>query len=175
MNGKWICSWPREQTTIALTPIALQALDIPAVPWTGAQAGIVTDRVSYKAKIKNYPTCPLRCSNDGRSGHRGRISGQTHDGQITTFGRGGSDLTRQSPWRLRSRPTSARFIRCGRRLPADPRVVPGRRKLAGNSTTKCWNLPAGRQVMQSRSVEFAKNFGVPFEVRSSLNDNPEPL
>ena len=56
---------------------------------------------------------------------------------------------------------------------ADPRVVPGARKLAEISYDEMLELAGlGAKVMQSRSVEFAKNFGVPFEVRSSLNDNP---
>ena len=56
---------------------------------------------------------------------------------------------------------------------ADPRIVPGAKKLAEISYDEMLELASlGAKVMQSRSVEFAKKFGVVFEVRSSLNDNP---
>src|SRR5205814_7932123 len=56
---------------------------------------------------------------------------------------------------------------------ADPRIVPSARKLAEISYDEMLELASlGAKVMQSRSVEFAKKFGVVFEVRSSLNDNP---
>src|SRR5438045_6487850 len=83
-----------EQTTIALTAIALHALDINAVSLTGAQAGIKTDGVHTKAKIQNITPKRIHQYLD-----RGNVvivagfQGQTPDGHITTLGRGGSDLT----------------------------------------------------------------------------------
>ena len=83
-----------EQTTIALLAMALHALGAKAVSLTGAQAGIVTDGLHTKAKIANITPKRVHELLDG--GHIVIIAGfqgQTPDGQITTLGRGGSDLT----------------------------------------------------------------------------------
>src|SRR2546430_7041216 len=83
-----------EQTTIALTAMALHALEIKAISLTGAQAGIVTDGVHTKAKIQNItPKQVHRHLDDGNVVIVAGFQGETPDGQITTLGRGGSDLT----------------------------------------------------------------------------------
>src|SRR5512141_1746837 len=83
-----------EQTTIALTAIALHALNLPAVSLTGAQAGIVTDGVHTKAKIQNItPKKIHELLNAGNVVIVAGFQGQTPEGQITTLGRGGSDLS----------------------------------------------------------------------------------
>src|SRR6185312_667802 len=83
-----------EQTTIALTAIALHALGIPAMSLTGAQAGIVTDRVHSKAKIQNItPKRAHDLLNQGSVVIVAGFQGETSEGHITTLGRGGSDLT----------------------------------------------------------------------------------
>ena len=83
-----------EQTTIALTAMALHALDVPAVSLTGAQAGIVTDGVHTKAKIQNITPKQVHALLDaGNVVIVAGFQGQTVDGHITTLGRGGSDLT----------------------------------------------------------------------------------
>src|SRR5687768_5874651 len=83
-----------EQTTIALTAMALHALDIPASSMTGAQAGIVTDGVHTKAKIQNISPKQVHADLDaGKVVIVAGFQGQTVEGQITTLGRGGSDLT----------------------------------------------------------------------------------
>src|SRR6266511_5222541 len=83
-----------EQTTIALTAMALHALGVQAVSLTGAQAGIKTDGVHTKAKIQNItPKKIHQHLNDGNVVIVAGFQGQTPDGQITTLGRGGSDLT----------------------------------------------------------------------------------
>ena len=83
-----------EQQTIALTAIALHAIDQPAVSMTGAQAGIVTDGVHTKAKIHNITPKQVHDALDaGNVVIVAGFQGETKDGQITTLGRGGSDLT----------------------------------------------------------------------------------
>src|SRR5580765_4668828 len=83
-----------EQTTIALTAMALHALNIQAMSLTGAQAGIVTDGVHTKAKIQNItPKQVHNLLDDGCVVIVAGFQGQTQEGQITTLGRGGSDLT----------------------------------------------------------------------------------
>lgn len=163
-----------EQTTIALTAMALHALEVPAVSLTGAQAGIVTDRVHTKAKIQNITPRQIHALLDG-----GQVvivagfQGQTQEGQITTLGRGGSDLTAIALAAALKADLCQIFTDVDGVYTADPRLVPSARKLDEVAYDELLELAgAGAKVMQLRSVEFAKKFGVVFEVRSSLNDNP---
>jgi len=83
-----------EQTTIALTAMALHTLGQQAVSLTGAQAGIITDGVHTKAKIANItPRQVHEHLNNGEIVIIAGFQGETTDGRITTLGRGGSDLT----------------------------------------------------------------------------------
>ena len=163
-----------EQTTIALTAMALHALSIQAVSLTGAQAGIMTDGVHTKAKIQNITPKRIHQYLDG--GHVVIVAGfqgETPDGQITTLGRGGSDLTAIALAAALKADLCQIYTDVDGVYTADPRIVPGARKLAEVSYDEMLELASlGAKVMQSRSVEFAKKFGVVFEVRSSLNDNP---
>jgi aspartate kinase len=163
-----------EQTTIALTAMALHALDIPAVSLTGAQAGIVTDGIHTKAKIQNIS--PKRIHDHLTAGSVVIVAGfqgQTLEGQVTTLGRGGSDLTAIALAASVKADLCQIYTDVDGVYTTDPRIVPSARKLAEISYDEMLELASlGAKVMQSRSVEFAKKFGVIFEVRSSLNDNP---
>lgn len=163
-----------EQTTIALTAIALHAMKVPAVSLTGAQAGIVTDGVHTKAKIKNITPRQVHALLDaGNVVIVAGFQGTTMEGQITTLGRGGSDLTAIALASALHADLCQIFTDVDGVYTADPRLVPRARKLADVSYDEMLELASlGAKVMQSRSVEFAKKFGVTFEVRSSLNDNP---
>src|SRR5947207_1626070 len=163
-----------EQTTIALTAMALHALDINAVSLTGAQAGIKTDGVHTKAKIQNITPKRIHQYLD-----RGNVvivagfQGETPDGHITTLGRGGSDLTAIALAASLKADLCQIYTDVDGVYTADPRIVPGARKLPEISYDEMLELAgSGAKVMQLRSVEIAKKFGVVFEVRSSLNDNP---
>src|SRR5258706_10210442 len=166
-----------EQTTIALTAIALHAIGIPAVSLTGAQAGIVTDGVHTKAKIQNIT--PKRTHDLMKQGNVVIVAGfqgQTPDGHITTLGRGGSDLTAIALAAALEADLCQIYTDVDGVYTADPRIVPTARKLTEISYDEMLELASlGAKVMQSRSVEFAKKFGVIFEVRSSLNENPGTL
>lgn len=163
-----------EQTTIALTAMALNARGIPAVSFTGAQAGIVTDGVHTKAKIQNITPRQVHAMLD--QGHVVIVAGfqgQTPEGQITTLGRGGSDLTAIALAAALKADLCQIYTDVDGVYTADPRIVPGARKLDEVAYDEMLELAgAGAKVMQLRSVEFAKKFGVIFEVRSSMNDNP---
>src|SRR5437660_6529715 len=163
-----------EQTTIALTAIALHALGVPAVSLTGAQAGIVTDGVHTKAKIQNIsPERIHELLNEGSVVIVAGFQGQTIEGQVTTLGRGGSDLTAIALAAALKADLCQIYTDVDGVYTADPRICPGARKLEEISYDEMLELASlGAKVMQSRSVEFAKKFGVAFEVRSSLNDNP---
>ena len=163
-----------EQTTIALTAMALHALNLKAISLTGAQAGIVTDGVHTKAKIQNItPKQVHALLDDGHVVIVAGFQGQTREGQITTLGRGGSDLTAIALAAALKADLCQIYTDVDGVYTADPRLVPSARKLEEISYDEMLELASlGAKVMQSRSVEFAKNFGVVFEVRSSLNDNP---
>src|SRR5436305_378150 len=163
-----------EQTTIALTAIALHALGLPAASLTGAQAGIVTDGVHTKAKIQNItPKRIHELLDEGKVVIVAGFQGQTIEGQVTTLGRGGSDLTAIALAAALKADLCQIYTDVDGVYTADPRIVPGAKKLKEISYDEMLELASlGAKVMQSRSVEFAKKFGVVFEVRSSLNDNP---
>lgn len=163
-----------EQQTIALTAIALHALGIPAVSLTGAQAGIVTDGVHTKAKIRNISPAQVHQLLDaGNVVIVAGFQGQTNEGQITTLGRGGSDLTAIALAAALKADLCQIYTDVDGVYTADPRIVPTAQKLPEISYDEMLELAgAGAKVMQLRSVEFAKKFNVIFEVRSSQNDNP---
>lgn len=163
-----------EQTTIALAAMSLHAIGVPAVSLTGAQAGIVTDGVHTKAKIQNItPKKIHELLNQRNVVIVAGFQGQTIEGQVTTLGRGGSDLTAIALAAALKADLCQIYTDVDGVYTADPRIVPGARKLGEISYDEMLELASlGAKVMQSRSVEFAKKFGVVFEVRSSLNENP---
>ena len=163
-----------EQQTIALTAIALHTLGIPAVSMTGAQAGIVTDGVHTKAKIHNITPQQVHTTLDaGNVVIVAGFQGETAAGQITTLGRGGSDLTAIALAAALKADLCQIYTDVDGVYTTDPRIVPTAKKLQEISYDEMLELASlGAKVMQSRSVEFAKKFGVVFEVRSSLNENP---
>ena len=163
-----------EQQTIALAAIALHAQGVPAVSLTGAQAGIVTDGVHTKAKIHNITPAKVHELLDaGNVVIVAGFQGQTSEGQITTLGRGGSDLSAIALAAALKADLCQIYTDVDGVYTADPRIVPTAKKLMEVSYDEMLELASlGAKVMQSRSVEFAKKFGVVFEVRSSLNENP---
>jgi aspartate kinase len=163
-----------EQTTIALLAMALQGLGTPAVSLTGAQAGIVTDGVHTKAKIFNITPKQIHSHLDeGAIVIVAGFQGQTPEGEITTLGRGGSDLTAIALAAALKADKCEIFTDVDGVYTCDPRIVPDARKIDTISYEEMLEMASsGTKVMQSRSVEFANKFDVLFEVRSSFNQNP---
>src|SRR4051812_3618258 len=163
-----------EQTTIALTAMAINAIGKKAVSLTGAQAGIITDGFHTKAKIANItPRQIHKHLVDDNIVIVAGFQGETSDGRITTLGRGGSDLTAIAIAAAVEADLCQIYTDVDGVYTCDPRVVPNARKINEISYDEMLELAAsGAKVMQSRSVEFAKKFGVVFEVRSSFNNNP---
>jgi len=163
-----------EQQTIALTAMALHSMEIPAASLTGAQAGIVTDGVHTKAKIQNItPKQVHALLDDGNVVIVAGFQGQTAQGHITTLGRGGSDLTAIALAAALKADLCQIYTDVDGVYTTDPRIVSNAKKLPEIAYDELLELAgAGAKVMQLRSVEFAKKFGVVFEVRSSMNDNP---
>jgi aspartate kinase len=163
-----------EQQTIALVAIALQAQGQKAVSFTGAQAGIVTDGTHTKARIQNItPDEVHKALDEGNVVIVAGFQGRTRDGDITTLGRGGSDLSAIALAAALKADLCQIYTDVDGVYTADPRLVPAARKIPEISYDEMLEMAgAGSKVMQLRSVEFAKKFNVVFEVRSSLNDNP---
>jgi aspartate kinase len=162
-----------EQETIALTSIALQAIGQPAVSRTGAQAGIVTDNVHTKARLVGIDggDIPEQLS-QGKVVIVAGFQGRDSSGQITTLGRGGSDLTAIALAAALKADLCQIFTDVDGVYTADPRVVSSARKLPEIAYEEMLELASmGSKVMQSRAVEFANKHGVVFEVRSSYNSN----
>jgi aspartate kinase len=162
-----------EQETIALTAMALHALDVPAVSYTGAQAGIVTDVVHTKAKIKNIvPTALRQDLEKGKVIIVAGFQGMNEHGQITTLGRGGSDLTAIALAAALQADKCEIYTDVDGVYSADPRIVAAAHKLHEVSFEEMLDLAAGgARVLALRSVEYARNHGVKIHVRSSFNDS----
>ncbi len=206
-----------EQISIALMAMAIQSLGQPAISFTGAQIGIVTDSFHTKARIKKISTQQLRQALDeGKIAIVAGFQGIDEHYNITTLGRGGSDttavalaavmkhagardseegrgardegrgetevaspsLTPHSPLLTpHSRPLAPPDVGCeiytdvDGVYTTDPRLVPEARKLDAISYDEMLELASvGAGVMHSRSIEFAKKFDVPLQVRSSFSD-----
>jgi len=166
-----------EQTTIALLAMALQGMDARAVSLTGAQAGIVTDGVHTKAKIFNITPKQIHSHLDeGSIVIVAGFQGQTAGGEITTLGRGGSDLTAIALAAALKADKCEVCTDVDGVYTCDPRVVPEARKIDAISYEEMLEMASsGSKVMQSRSVEFANKFNVLFEVRNSFNQNEGTL
>ena len=142
--------------------MAIDALGARAVSLTGAQAGIVTDGVHTKAKIANItPKQILHSLDEGNVVIVAGFQGQTMEGQVTTLGRGGSDLTAIAIASAIGADLCQIFTDVDGVYTCDPRLVPTARKLDELSYEEMLEMASsGSKVMQSRSVEFAKKFGV---------------
>jgi aspartate kinase len=163
-----------EQETIALTAIALHAIGVPAVSRTGPQAGILTDDAHTRARILDVTGGDIKAQlAAGKVVIVAGFQGLSTDGQVTTLGRGGSDLSAIAmAWALQADICQI-YTDVDGVYTADPRVVPDARKLDVLSYDEMLELASsGSKVMQARSVEFAQKYNVVFEVRSSFNDEP---
>lgn len=163
-----------EQETIALTAIALQSIGVPAVSFTGSQAGILTDNEHTKARIVDIKGDEIQRQLDsGKVVIVAGFQGYNKDGQITTLGRGGSDLTAIALAASLKADICRICTDVDGVYTADPRIVDDARKLDEIAYDEMLELASmGSRVMQSRSVEFAKNHNIEFEVCSSFNTNP---
>ena len=163
-----------EQTTIALTSMAINSMGGKAISLTGAQAGIVTDGDHTRARISNItPDEVHRLLDENNIVILAGFQGRSPDGRITTLGRGGSDLTAIAMAAAIDADLCQILTDVDGVYTCDPRVVPEAKKIDEISYDEMLEMASsGSKVMQSRSVEFAKKFGVKFEVRSSLNENP---
>jgi aspartate kinase len=163
-----------EQETIALTAMALHAIGVPAVSRTGLQAGILTDPAHTRARITQISGGDIKEQlAAGKVVILAGFQGHSADGQITTLGRGGSDLSAIAIAAALKADLCQICTDVDGVYTADPRIVENAKKLDEISYEEMLELASsGSKVMQNRAVEFAQKFGVVFEVRSSFNTNP---
>ncbi len=166
-----------EQTTIALLAMAINQLGGRAVSMTGPQAGIRTDDAHTRARILEIrPDAVRRHLDEGAVVTLAGFQGETPTGRISTLGRGGSDLTAISMAAAIGADLCQIFTDVDGVYTCDPRVVPDARRLNEISYDEMLEMASsGSKVMQARSVECAKKYHVPFEVRSSLHNGPGTL
>ena len=159
-----------ERAATALTAMTVNAMGGKAISITGAEAGILTDRMHTKARIANIsPRQIHELLADDYIVLVAGFQGQTPDGETTTLGRGGSDLTAIALAGALNADACQIFTDVDGVFTCDPRVVGDAQKLDEIAYDELLEMAgAGSKVMQSRAVEFAKKFGVEFEVRSSF-------
>jgi len=161
-----------ERISMALLAMAIHDLGRDAVSFTGSQAGIVTDTSHGKAKILELRADRVREALDaGRIAIVAGFQGVSTDLDVTTLGRGGSDTTAVALAAALGAHACEIYTDVEGVFTADPRIVPGARKLATASYEEMLELAAsGARVLALRSVEYARNHGVRIHVRSSFAD-----
>lgn len=158
-----------EQVTISLLSMALQEQGYDAVSYTGWQAGIRTEHVHGNARITDINTSAVEDQlSEGKIVVVAGFQGMTEEGQITTLGRGGSDTTAVALAAALKADKCDIYTDVPGVFTTDPRYVKSARKLSGISYDEMLELAnLGAGVLHPRAVEFAKNYLVPLEVRSS--------
>lgn len=159
-----------EQVTISLLAMALGAKGHSAVSFTGWQAGIKTEPVHGNARILDIDTHKIEAElQKGNIVIVAGFQGMTEDGAITTLGRGGSDTTAVALAAALKADKCDIYTDVTGVFTTDPRYIKKARKLHSVSYDEMLELAnLGAGVLHPRAVEFAKNYGLPLEVRSSL-------
>jgi len=163
-----------EQVSIGLLSMAIQALGFRARSFTGSQVRIQTDDAHTKARILSIDAERVRQAlTDGEVAIVAGFQGVSAEEEITTLGRGGSDLTAVAMAAALSANVCEIYTDVNGVYTTDPNIVPEARKLDRISYDEMLEMASlGAKVLQTRSVEYAKNYGVPVHVRSSFNYNP---
>ncbi|MBE6435377.1 MAG: aspartate kinase [Akkermansiaceae bacterium] len=163
-----------EQQSIALLCMAITDMGYKARSFTGAQAGVCTYGSHTRGRIDNIrPEKVLQALDEDCIVVCAGFQGVTKDGTIHTLGRGGSDLSAIAMAAAVKADLCQIYTDVDGVYTCDPRVVKDARKIPVLSYEEMLEMASsGSKVMQARSVEFAKKFGVVFEVRNSMNSNP---
>ncbi len=159
-----------ERQTAALMTMALQDRGIDAISYTGSQVGIITDTSHRKAKIVEVKGDRVRASlAEGKVCVIAGFQGVSTDKEITTMGRGASDLTASALAQAMNADACEIYTDVTGVFTADPRIVPQARKLLKIHFDEMLEMAgAGSKVLALRSVEFARNHDVPLHVRSAF-------
>ncbi len=163
-----------EQETIALTAMALHSLGVKAESRTGAQAGIHTDFAHTRARITEITGGDIpKLLDEGKVVIVAGFQGVDDYGNVTTLGRGGSDLSAIALAATLKADICQIYTDVDGIYTADPRIIKTAKKIPEMSYEELLEMASlGSKVMQARSVEFAQKYNVVFEVRSSFNNEP---
>ena len=166
-----------EQVSITLVAMAVHDLGVNAISLTGAQCGIITDGNFSRARIQNITTEKIRDVLAGGSiAIVAGFQGITAEREITTLGRGGSDTTATALAAAMQSPLCEIYTDVDGVFTADPRMVPGARLLPFITYEEMLEYAAsGSKMLHPRSIEIAKKFNVPLQVRSSFGNGPGTL
>ena len=161
-----------EQVSVALVAMAIHSLGAKAVSLTGGQIGMKTDNSFSKARIQSISTDRIEGLLDaGNIVVAAGFQGIDDDLNITTLGRGGSDTTAVALAAVLGADACEIYTDVDGVYTTDPRLLPEARRVDVISYDEMLELTSlGAGVMHSRSIEFAKKFGVPIHVRSSFSD-----
>ncbi|HEX9780300.1 MAG TPA: aspartate kinase [bacterium] len=160
-----------EQISVALLAMAIHDLGAKAISFTGAQVGILTDGAHTRAKLVDINTARIvQALETGHTVIVAGFQGVNLQQDITTLGRGGSDLTAVALAKSLNADVCEIYTDVEGVYTADPRIVPQARKLDAISYDEMLEMASlGAQVMQARSIFVAKRFDVPIHVRSSFS------
>ncbi len=161
-----------EQVSVALVAMAIHDLGAKAISLTGGQIGMKTDNSFSKARIQSISTDRIeRLLAAGNIVVAAGFQGIDDDLNITTLGRGGSDTTAVALAAVLGADACEIYTDVDGVYTTDPRKLPEARRVDVISYDEMLELASlGAGVMHSRSIEFAKKFGVPIHVRSSFSD-----
>src|SRR5690554_6952720 len=165
-----------EQVTIGLLAMALKAIGVPAVSFTGPQVRIGTDNAFGKARIQHIDDGKLRDALDsGKVAIVAGFQGMDDNGNITTLGRGGSDTTAVALAAALKADECQIYTDVDGVYTTDPRVVDRARRLDKITFEEMLEMASlGSKVLQIRAVEFGK-YNVPLRVLHSFKEGPGTL
>ncbi len=163
-----------EQISVALLAMAIHKLGLEAISFTGLQVGIITDTSHTRARIIKINADKIKQElAKGKVVIVAGFQGVTLDQDITTLGRGGSDLTAVALAKELKADECEIYTDVEGIYTTDPRIETKARKLKEITYDEMLEMASlGAQVMQARSIEVAKKFDVPIHVRSSFSENP---
>ena len=166
-----------EMVSIALVAMALQEVGCAARSFTGVQGGIVTDGTHTHARIRSITTTRLqRDLSAGVIPVVAGFQGISESDELTTLGRGGSDLTAVALASALHADSCEIYTDVDGVYTADPNLVPQARRLDRVSYDEMLEMARlGAKVLQARAVEFAKAYDVPLRVKSSFSEGSGTL
>ncbi|EAJ1253935.1 aspartate kinase [Campylobacter lari] len=162
-----------ERVTSSLLAIALNEMGLKATAFSGRNAGIITDDVYTKARIEHIDTTNInKALNEGYIVVVAGFQGIDKMGNVTTLGRGGSDLSAVALAGALNADLCEIYTDVDGVYTTDPRIEPKAKKLDKISYEEMLELASlGAKVLQNRSVELAKKLNVKLVTRSSFNEN----
>ena len=166
-----------ERVTIALLAMELRGRGVDARSFTGRQVGIMTDSAHTKARIARVMAGRLREALDqGVVPVVAGFQGINERSDVTTLGRGGSDLSAVAVAAALKADRCIIFTDVDGVYTADPNIVPAAKRIDKISYEEMLEMASlGAKVLQTRSVEFAAKFNVPVEVNSSFKEGKGTL